>query len=361
MPEPTELEEWAVGNYGVVIDPDTSLPTTWSGQPRRNPAARAAQAALGFEADEPSESEAVNDWINNARLWIQWARDEVGRDRFGDGSDGDVTLGAGTTTLARAMYYDNLTLGATSVLDTNGWPIYVRGVLTSPVGAVIHADGAAAVGTTAGANGGSRMLGRGADGASTAGFAGGDALNAIGGIEAGAGGDEGGGGTAGGVGGYRTDPQADQGGLQVFAQLERALTFRNTEGDLVDGGPGGGAGGGAARGTGGAGGNVLAVIAHELAYQGTFRARGGAGSAATAGNGGGGGGGAGGFFLLITRRGDLSVAPRLPPVTGTWDMTDDVTGLVSVIDLLGGTGGADFGTGVTGLPGAAGNYQILRG
>jgi hypothetical protein len=43
---------------------------------------------------------------------------------FGDGSDGDVTIGAGTTTLTRDMYYNNLVV--TGTIFTAGWRIFVK-------------------------------------------------------------------------------------------------------------------------------------------------------------------------------------------------------------------------------------------
>jgi hypothetical protein len=46
---------------------------------------------------------------------------------FGDGSDGDVTINSGTTTLTRDMYYHNLTLSGTGILNNGGFTIYVSG------------------------------------------------------------------------------------------------------------------------------------------------------------------------------------------------------------------------------------------
>src|SRR5690606_30557009 len=61
---------------------------------------------------------------------------------FGSGSDGDVSLAAGTTTLTRTMYYNNLTLSGTAVLNTNGFKVYVRNTLSIADNAVIRNNGA---------------------------------------------------------------------------------------------------------------------------------------------------------------------------------------------------------------------------
>lgn len=47
---------------------------------------------------------------------------------FGDATDGNVTISAGTTTLSRDMYYDNLTV--TGVLQTNGYKVYVANTIS---------------------------------------------------------------------------------------------------------------------------------------------------------------------------------------------------------------------------------------
>src|SRR5271166_403646 len=40
---------------------------------------------------------------------------------FGDGSDGNVNISSGTTTLTRDMFYNNLTLSGTGALVTAGY------------------------------------------------------------------------------------------------------------------------------------------------------------------------------------------------------------------------------------------------
>ena len=49
--------------------------------------------------------------------------------KFGDGSDGDVTITT-TVTLTRDMFYNNLTVNSPGILDPNGYKIYVRGTLS---------------------------------------------------------------------------------------------------------------------------------------------------------------------------------------------------------------------------------------
>ncbi len=67
---------------------------------------------------------------------------------FGDGIDGVVAISAGTTTLARDMYYATLTMSGTGKLNTNGFRVFVSGTLD------ISAAPAAAI--YSGSNGGSR-------------------------------------------------------------------------------------------------------------------------------------------------------------------------------------------------------------
>lgn len=46
---------------------------------------------------------------------------------FGDGTDGDVTITSGTTTLARDMFYSNLTIASGASLDMAGFRVFVAG------------------------------------------------------------------------------------------------------------------------------------------------------------------------------------------------------------------------------------------
>ena len=56
--------------------------------------------------------------------------DRLGGDEiYGFGQDGNVTI-TGDTTLARDMFYNDLTINTGCTLDTNGYRIFVRGTLT---------------------------------------------------------------------------------------------------------------------------------------------------------------------------------------------------------------------------------------
>jgi hypothetical protein len=48
---------------------------------------------------------------------------------YGDGSDGNVSLSSGITTLTRNMFYNNLTLSGTAKIHTSGFKIYVKDTL----------------------------------------------------------------------------------------------------------------------------------------------------------------------------------------------------------------------------------------
>jgi hypothetical protein len=58
---------------------------------------------------------------------------------LGDGSDGNVTISSGVTTLVRDMYYNNLTINGTGSIYTNGFRIFVKNILNlsgAPTGAI---------------------------------------------------------------------------------------------------------------------------------------------------------------------------------------------------------------------------------
>ncbi len=58
---------------------------------------------------------------------------------LGDGSDGNVTISSGVTTLTRDMFYNNLTINGTGQVFTNNYKIFVKGLLditAAPVGAI---------------------------------------------------------------------------------------------------------------------------------------------------------------------------------------------------------------------------------
>jgi hypothetical protein len=200
---------------------------------------------------------------------------------FGDGSDGDVTISGGVS-LARDMYYRNLTIGPGAVLKTNGFRVFVRGVLLLLQGSVIDDSGATASSGFGGDGAPSGTLGEGEPGGSyTVSSSGSGVINALGGN--GGGGDV----TENGV---AIPPPASVGGAQAFDSAVGALSGRTIDGAIVNGGAGGGAGGG---GSGGGGGGVIVIAAATVNVSGSaaVQALGGDASNAEFGHDGGGGGG----------------------------------------------------------------------
>lgn len=292
---------------------------TWTSGTRTGEATKieppAGVAEQGHVGDAPFRGEYANFLLHNNYEWLEFLRGEVGLDLFGDGSDGDVVIGAGTTTLTRDMYYNDLTLGASSIIACAGFRIFVRGVLTIASGGYIHNNGNAGLipvdNATPGVAGAATAAG--SLGASFAGGAGGASSNGTAGTAATAsiGGAGGAGGTAaigrtGGAGGTVTRP------IYGYRHLSAAL------GRLPDlllrggAGGGGGAGGTDGSGTGGGGGSgggpvVVWAFAAAIEGAGAIRSDGGVGGPAFAGpdateNGGGGGGGGGGVYLVSRYR-----------------------------------------------------------
>jgi hypothetical protein len=226
---------------------------------------------------------------------------------YGDGSDGDVTLGSNTT-LTRDMYYNTLHLNGYD-LDTDGFKVYVVDKLTVPSGSRLHNDGADGVdgasGGTGGAAGTTGSLRAGAAGGATA-VAGSNLTDALGG-DGGAGGA---GAAAAGAAGTTTVPAANAGGFRHrnAAQFGAVLGAGAGGWTFVGGGAGGGGGGKSGvnnGGGGGAGGGFVLVLAEEIevASGGYISANGGSGGDGTAGfNTGGGGGGGGGVVVLIATK-----------------------------------------------------------
>ena len=91
-------------------------------------------------------------WAGNKYVTDSDARLIYDMGVFGDGSDGVVTIEAGTTTLTKDMNYEALTVNGT--LAANGFTIRVRDILTISAGGIISADGGAGVnGASGGAAG----------------------------------------------------------------------------------------------------------------------------------------------------------------------------------------------------------------
>jgi hypothetical protein len=292
---------------------------------------------------------------------------------FGYGTDGDLTISVGTTTLQRDMYYRNLTITGSGILATAQYKVFVSEVLdlsAAPAGAIQcnGVAGATVSGTTGGAGGsGVSAASFGISGAGGAGGAGGAATGTNSstptGVTIGYGGKQSGtansgtGGTgssgSGGVGsaaGTPSNASLSNPPGAVYTNLNvKGTTFTQAGCGGAGGGGGGGdgtAGGGG--GGGGSGGGAVAVFARYLVTDGSTTAgaiqskggAGGGGANAAAGNRGGGGGGAGGcggyVYLVIGQRIGTAVAD-----------------LVNVDAGAGAAGGNGTGTGTGGRGGGS--------
>lgn len=298
---------------------------------------------------------------------------------FGTGADGALTISSGTTFLARDTHYTNLTISGSGHLDTNGYRLYVSGVLhleTAPSTAIFWngANGGNASGATAGTtsytigttvpgsvnsgavNGGAGATGAGAAGATTVQ----SAYNSFGG-GSGAGG-------AGGVGASGAAGAAG-GGYAPGAIIPVAGTYDplpillyNVSVISSNGGGGGGGGGdgthlGGGGGAGGSGGGAVWIWANIIARGTNSTASiiqslggnggtGAAGAAANAAGGGGGGGGGGGHVFIVAGS-----------MTGS-----TITNAIALDGGAGGAGGNGVGTGKGGnggTGGATGHASIM--
>jgi len=254
---------------------------------------------------------------------------------FGDGSDGDVTISAGTTTLIRDMYYNNLIV--TGTLATAGYRVFVNGTISGA--GIISFNG------TAGGNGGNGSGGiggtAGTAAAATVGYfstsAGAPGVAGISGVNNAAGGTSASAVanalvvTAGGNGGKGGRSDAGAGGApsggtgatgtavvtkfgQILFQTVAGLDV-TAPGSLIKYKPGGGGGSGGVGGAqsasssggsggGGASGGIIALFVKIWTGTFTFQATGGNGGNAgtcegtNAGGSAGGGGGSGGFVFI---------------------------------------------------------------
>ncbi len=267
---------------------------------------------------------------------------------FGNGSDGDVTVTGGTTTLVRDMYYDNLIVTGTGIIVAAGFRIFARTSIVIQASGVIHKDGASATSTTGATGfGGSTTVWGGASGGNggTAGGVAGGATNYGGGGNGGAGGLGSGG--AGGAGGVTVVPAAFYGSIGILNHpwyAMHAKYFEASDGTAraISAGSGGGGGGGdgTAGGGGGAGGGTVILCTASLTGEGIVRAVGGNGFTAPAGDRGGGGGGGGGMLLIIAG--------------------NDTTATSLTFSVAGGTKGLKSGAGVDGVDGAIGRIVRIR-
>lgn len=261
---------------------------------------------------------------------------------FGDGSDGDVEI-SGTVSLSRDMFYNNLTIPASQILQPVGARIFVKG--TCRISGTLRRNGNAAAGAVAGTQISSNALGPGAAGGAGqtgAGTAGGSLSGAFASL-GGNGGAGGAGGTgAAGAAGTCTAPSSTVGLPRsipnaVMGQLVGAETVRTLYGGA--GGGGGGGDGANAGGGGGSGAGAIVLVAKTIIIEstGVIQAIGGAGANGVAGNAGGGGGGGGAPIILV------------------YDRLIEL----GTVSCAGGANGTGVGTGANGAAGVASTiYRI---
>ena len=242
---------------------------------------------------------------------------------YGDGSDGDVVLGAGTTTLTRDMFYNNLTIPNGAILNPAGYKIFCKTKILGQSGGSFIGQGNAGGAATGGANGSGGTGGTfGSAGAASTALASGSLFGALAG-PAGKNGSTGGSGAGGAAtGGAGGAGVAGAAGIAQSACLGSTGAAGAAGGAGATGGSGNGFAGGAGGAAGGAGaagtktaaqasfrniGNALLMVdTITVASYTTSSGNGGAGSGgggggggggtpgSTQGGGGGGGGGSGG-------------------------------------------------------------------
>jgi hypothetical protein len=257
---------------------------------------------------------------------------------WGDGADGDVVIGAGTTLLARDMFYNSLTVQNGGILKPQGFRIFVKTFTQVDTGGSINDNGnngatpagggaLSSIGWMQNACGGGGA-GRSTTGVGTNGTAVTNSITTNGVAYA-----RGGNGGSSGVNTGGTPGVASAGtSLPGVRLLTTFTTFRGYLGAAFNGTTGGGGGGativGPDTGTSGGGGGAgrsLWIASKTIICNGTISVNGGNGGAAT-GTGaavtGGGGGGAGGFLVCQTTT----------PLASLTNVTAN-----------GGTPGADFG------------------
>lgn len=279
---------------------------------------------------------------SQALKWIPTVLPTIGRLYLGDGDDGDVTIGAGTTTLGRDMFYNNLVVPAGARLNTAGFAVFCKSSVSGA--GIISANGAAGVFDAAG-NNNAGTLDAGSGGGAGKATAGDNAVSTIKYI----GGDAGNGGAGVALGGAKGSAGAVSGDVRQYKipsillnkQSNVAFNYYRVGGNA--GGGGGGDNVAAKGGGGGAGGNTMAIFTSEFNFTGSLEAKGGAGGDGdtAAGATGGGGGGGGGFIALF-----YEVETTNPETI--------------VIDVTGGAGGKGQNTGSDGGNGAVGAYILVK-
>jgi len=232
---------------------------------------------------------------------------------YGDGADGDATLGS--TTLTRDMYYNSLTVNAGATIATGGFRIFSKQFVRFGAGCVLDNSGyrgdvVDGLSPTGGGMGAPQttylttvgMVRGGGDGGGDT--ADGESISGLGGW--------GGGGAfslmaPGGAGGHTT-VATSAGGVRYQHNPFMGVTMSGPAITLKWGGGAGGGGGGGGGGVeaytggnGGGGGGVIIIACPAIVGPGTIRVKGGDGTDGSdvmlAGGGGGGGGGA---IIIVT-------------------------------------------------------------
>ncbi len=238
---------------------------------------------------------------------------------WGDGADGDVTISAGTTTLARDMFYNSLTVLNGGILKPQGFRIFVKTATQVDAGGSINDNGNDAgvppaiggalspIGWLQNSSGGGG-LGRNTTGVGSAGAAVSNSITTNGTAYA-----------RGGAGASAASPSAVGGAggnasagtsLPGVRLLTVFTTFRGYLGAIFNGTTGGGgggtdltAGGTGTSGGGGGAGRSLWLASKTIILNGAISCNGGNGANAVgtgAAKAGGGGGGAGGIVVIQT-------------------------------------------------------------
>lgn len=293
---------------------------------------------------------------------------------FGNASDGDVVISSGVLVLSSSLYCNNLTISGSGQIITNGYRIFVKGLLdltNAGIGA-IQWNGSAglnAISTTGAAAGAahvSQVLGGGTSGGT--GATGVTGAGAIAAAPANASPSNGGGGGAGGASGAGVSAAAAAraGGTSSLPTEFARFTYEFIRGATLclggAGGAGGSSGGGDGTvrvqqggGGGGSGGGMVGIWAKTinrgpLTATGAIQSNGGNGGintstpAGNAGGSGGGGGGGGGSVVLFYEN-----------LIGS-----QATNMIQCNGGAGGQGTNGAGTGQGGAGGSGGNSGRIR-
>lgn len=286
---------------------------------------------------------------------------------YGTGTDGALTIGSGTTTLVRDMYFTNLTMSGTGILITNGWKIFVNGILditAAQAGAIRWNGNNGATATSSAAAAAGAALASHSVGGAVIGSAGGAGTTTNGALSGNIAGQNGNG-NVGGVGGAGGSGSSGVGGVPGTVSVLTSLPINRYETDLLlgatvlfgglsaSGGSGGGGNaviaGGGGGGSGGAAG-VVAIYANTINRGGStaancIQSNGGNGgngfstiTGTNQGGGGGGGGGGSGWVYICYNS-----------LTGS-----TATNAIQAAGGNGGNGGNGLGTGTGGTGGAGG-------